>query len=504
MSNCGEGSVMESVCGAGKALSAKNWRVREGALSLFAAAAGGGARARGGAAAAALASIGADAVLGPAATMLSDAQPGLRQAAADALGALALAIGLPRVTAKVAAAGARPAQLKALKDRYDELSRAADADASPSAAEAGDADAPRAGARRATQTAPSLAGVTGGAGAAASETRVSAAAEMSAGGGRGGYGAAAGGVGAGVEEGGFESAVSAAGGSGGGAAAAAPSLGSPFAGDGSDEPAFSARALPPDQLAVWATHPAVTTLVYLNSGPWWAPGVLGDLGADVGYTVSLGGTSVQTSAAVPLSPLTPSSARELTKFIDEFAATCGGTTGDWKGRVAALEKMRRYVAGGAMGVDAFVAALPRIRDALCAQIADLRSSIVRLACLVIAELSAVGAGGGAIEPLAEALVETLLRLTVVTISVIASSAEACLGSLLHNARAGWPRIIPKLIVAAKARSSVARARAAESLLAVLRGWSPPALERHADEIAGALTALLGDADPHARSAARMA
>jgi hypothetical protein len=156
-----------------------------------------------------------------------------------------------------------------------------------------------------------------------------------------------------------------------------------------------------------------------------------------------------------------------------------------------------------MGVDAFATALPRLRDALCAQIADLRSSIVKLACLAIAELSAVGASG-AIEPLADALVETLLRLTVVTISVIASSAEACLGSLLHNARGGWPRIIPKLIAAGRARSSVARARAAECLLAVLRGWAPQALERHADDVGGALAALLGDADPHARSAARLA
>ena len=498
---------MESVCGAGKALSAKNWRVREGALNLFAAAASGGARARGGAGAAALASVGADALLAPAATMLSDAQPGLRQAAADALGALALAIGLPRVTAKVASAGARPAQLKALKDRYDELSRAAETEASPSAADSGDSiDAQRADARRGPLSSLPV--------SAAHETRGTVGGDMSGvvGGSRvhGGVGPAA--AGSGAEEGGFESAVasSARAAIGGVSVLASSSRGSPSAaaggGGGADEAPVSARALPPDQLAAWATHPAVTTLVYLNSGPWWVPGVLGDLGADVGYTVSLGGANIQTSAvaAVPLSPLTPTSARELTKFIEEFAVTCGGTTGDWKGRVAALEKMRRYVAGGAMGVDAFVAALPRIRDALCAQIADLRSSIVKLACLVIAELSAVGAGVSAIEPLAEALVETLLRLTVVTISVIASSAEACLGSLLHNARAGWPRIIPKLIVAAKARSSVARARAAESLLAVLRGWSPPALERHADEIAGALTALLGDADPHARSAARMA
>jgi hypothetical protein len=57
-----------------------------------------GARARGGAAAGALAAVGADSLLAPAATMLSDAQPALRLAAADALGALALAIGLPRVS----------------------------------------------------------------------------------------------------------------------------------------------------------------------------------------------------------------------------------------------------------------------------------------------------------------------------------------------------------------------------------------------------------------------
>jgi hypothetical protein len=104
--------------------------------------------------------------------------------------------------------------------------------------------------------------------------------------------------------------------------------GSPGGGD-----SFGANAVSDAQLAVWVAHPAVQSLVHLNSGPWWAPGVLGDLGADVGFVVALGGGGSSAPPLVPLVPLVPASARELARFVEDFATTCAGTAGDWKARV---------------------------------------------------------------------------------------------------------------------------------------------------------------------------
>jgi len=108
-----------------------------------------------------------------------------------------------------------------------------------------------------------------------------------------------------------------------------------------------------------------------------------------------------------------------------------------------------------------------------AQILDLRSSIVRQACLAVSELSAALAFSQAFEPLADALVDALLKQTSVSIAIIATSAVSAAHSIIHNSKHGFHRVVAKLCAASKSKSPVqARREAASHQPRSLRSTGP--------------------------------
>ena len=134
---------------------------------------------------------------------------------------------------------------------------------------------------------------------------------------------------------------------------------------------------------------------------------------------------------------------------------------------------------------------------------DLRSSIVRQACLAVSELSAVLAYSQAFEPLADALIDALLKQTSVSIAIIATSAVSAAHSIVHNTKYGFHRVLARLCAASKSKSAVQRAHVAECLLRCVRGWPQVTLERHVEELHKAVIALISDADGAARSVGRL-
>lgn len=156
---------------------------------------------------------------------------------------------------------------------------------------------------------------------------------------------------------------------------------------------------------------------------------------------------------------------------------------------------------------------------------------MRQACLAVSELSAALAFSQAFEPLADALVDALLKQTSVSIAIIATSAVSAAHSIIHNTKHGFHRVVAKLCAASKSKSpvqarqpvtspvpcdplapgyallpcvaSLQRAHVAECLLRCVRGWPLPVLDRHVEELHRAVIALISDADGAARSAGRL-
>lgn len=238
----------------------------------------------------------------------------------------------------------------------------------------------------------------------------------------------------------------------------------------------------------WTSHPLMKNLLHLHAGPWWRPGVFGDL----------------QDTEPPTIVSAPKTQRETQKTLESIATTLSNISNPWKDRNDAIAKLRNLLHSGMPYSPGFAQVFQGLREPLAVQLTDMRSAIVRSVCILIAEASALLSNTNIMEYFADTWFPPLAKLTQVSIGVIAASAHAALVALLHNTRQGYPRVIPKILAGIASKSALIRARCAEFTLLVLRGWSVPVLERNVDDLAAILSKILVDADPTARAYARTA
>jgi hypothetical protein len=60
----------------------------------------------------------------------------------------------------------------------------------------------------------------------------------------------------------------------------------------------------------------------------------------------------------------------------------------------------------------------------------------------------------AFEPLADTLVDALMKQTPVSIAIIAQSAVSALHSIVHNTRFGYHRVVAKLCASVRSKSAI--------------------------------------------------
>lgn len=233
----------------------------------------------------------------------------------------------------------------------------------------------------------------------------------------------------------------------------------------------------------------VDALSQLSASSAWRPGVLGSLHKEAGET----------------KPLPVSSLRDVIRVVDEVATICANSNHDWKARDEVLKRLRGVIAGGATAEEGFASQILRLRDPLVAQLQDLRSQVVRSACMAVSELSAATSESGLFEHLADPIIETLLRQSMVTIQIIAQSAHGAAETIVHNARHGFPRVLARLIGHVRRhKHAVMRAKAADCLLQALRTWPAACLDRFVDDLQAAVVSMLSDADASVRQNGRFA
>ena len=178
---------------------------------------------------------------------------------------------------------------------------------------------------------------------------------------------------------------------------------------------------------------------------------------------------------------------------------------DWAVRSTALRRLHSLVLGGACDFDSFAGHLKTMKDALVAQLAELRSSLVRDAC------AALGAAAEkmreSFEPFCIDFVPPMLKQTTVTIQVIREASNLGLRTLLVYSTPA--KVTPRLLAALADRSSSLRKNAIEYVRLLLEatpvhseGERCP-LEKHADALATALKAALTDAIAEVRATARL-
>ncbi|XXG42694.1 hypothetical protein AAC387_Pa01g2909 [Persea americana] len=198
-------------------------------------------------------------------------------------------------------------------------------------------------------------------------------------------------------------------------------------------------------------------------------------------------------------PIKVYSEKELIREFEKVASTLVPEK-DWSVRIAAMQRVEGLVFGGATEYPSFPTLLKQLVNPLSTQLSDRRSSIVKQACHLLSLLSKELLGD--FEACAEMFIPVLFKLVVITVLVIAESADNCIKTMLRNCKVA--RVLPRIADCAKNdRSAVLRARCCEYALLILEYWADaPEIQRSADLYEDFIKCCVADAMSEVRSTAR--
>ncbi|KAM7521779.1 hypothetical protein LguiA_011681 [Lonicera macranthoides] len=201
----------------------------------------------------------------------------------------------------------------------------------------------------------------------------------------------------------------------------------------------------------------------------------------------------------PIDPIKVYSEKELIREFEKIALTLVPEK-DWSARLGAMQRVEGLVLGGAADYPCFRGLLKQLVGPLSTQLADRRSTIVKQTCHLLSFLSKELLGD--FETCAEMFIPVLFKLVVITVLVIAESADNCIKTMLRNCKVA--RSLPRIADSAKNdRSAILRARCCEYAVLILEYWADaPEIQRSADLYEDLIKCCVGDAMSEVRSTAR--
>nr|XP_056713901.1 CLIP-associating protein 2 isoform X21 [Euleptes europaea] len=231
------------------------------------------------------------------------------------------------------------------------------------------------------------------------------------------------------------------------------------------------------------------------------PGSAG--GPKVGGTGKEGGAGAVdeddfTKAFTDVPPVQIYSSRELEETLNKIREILSDDKHDWDQRAVALKKVRSLLVAGAAQYDCFFQHLRLLDGAFKLSAKDLRSQVVREACITVAHLSTVL--GNKFDHGAEAIVPTLFNLVPNSAKVMATSGCAAIRFIIRHTHV--PRLIPLITSNCTSKSVAVRRRSFEFLDLLLQEWQTHSLERHAAVLVETIKKGIHDADAEARVEAR--
>ncbi|XP_062986265.1 CLIP-associating protein 2 isoform X10 [Elgaria multicarinata webbii] len=192
------------------------------------------------------------------------------------------------------------------------------------------------------------------------------------------------------------------------------------------------------------------------------------------------------------------SSRELEETLNKIREILSDDKHDWDQRANALKKVRSLLVAGAAQHDGFFQHLRLLDGAFKLSAKDLRSQVVREACITVAHLSTVL--GNKFDHGAEAIVPILFNLVPNSAKVMATSGCAAIRFIIRHTHV--PRLIPLITSNCTSKSVAVRRRSFEFLDLLLQEWQTHSLERHAAVLVETIKKGIHDADAEARVEAR--
>nr|DBA19576.1 TPA: hypothetical protein GDO54_015388 [Pyxicephalus adspersus] len=192
------------------------------------------------------------------------------------------------------------------------------------------------------------------------------------------------------------------------------------------------------------------------------------------------------------------SSRDLEESLNKIREILSDDKHDWEQRITALKKIRSLLLAGAAEYDTFFQHLRLLDGAFKLSTKDLRSQVVREACITLGHLSSVL--GNKFDHGAEAIMPTVFNLVPNSTKIMATSGVVAIRLIIRQTHV--PRLIPIITSNCTSKSVAVRRRCYEFLDLLLQEWQTHSLERHISVLAETIKKGIHDADSEARIVAR--
>lgn len=191
--------------------------------------------------------------------------------------------------------------------------------------------------------------------------------------------------------------------------------------------------------------------------------------------------------------------RDVEDHFNKIRDVIADAKQDWNKRVEALKKIRSVVMAAPHYED-LAAIVKSLEQPMESCVKDLRSQVVREACISIAYLSRHL--GSRFDHFAEYILTSLIQLIPNSAKIISTASHVAIRFILINTH--YPRLISVISRCLMSKSKDIRRGCCEFTELVLKTWQTHSLERQSSHLQDLIKKGIADADPEARVFARKA
>ncbi|XP_076390265.1 CLIP-associating protein isoform X11 [Megachile rotundata] len=197
-------------------------------------------------------------------------------------------------------------------------------------------------------------------------------------------------------------------------------------------------------------------------------------------------------------PVNLFSAKDLEEQMKAIKDNVGDDKKDWKQRTENMKKLRAIVKAGGTNYENFLEHLKSMQRAFEVACTDLRSQVVREACITLAFLSQELKNKFA--SFGEAVLLTLMNLIQNSAKVVATAGAVAVRFILQNTHCS--RFVPIITSCLSNKSKDIRRASCEYLNLILQTWPTQILQKHVTILQDTIKKGIADSDSEARAFAR--
>ncbi|XP_043786068.1 CLIP-associating protein 1-A isoform X1 [Apis laboriosa] len=192
------------------------------------------------------------------------------------------------------------------------------------------------------------------------------------------------------------------------------------------------------------------------------------------------------------------SAKDLEEQMKTIKDNVGDDKKDWKQRTESMKKLRAIIIAGGTNFENFLENLKNVQRPFEVACMDLRSQVVREACITLAYLSQQLKNKFA--SFGEAVLFTLMNLIQNSAKVVATAGAVAVRFILQNTHCS--RFVPIITSCLSHKSKDIRRASCEYLNLILQIWPTQILQKHVTTLQDTIKKGIADSDSEARAFAR--